>query len=125
MRNYNKALEFSEMALKIESSDFLVINNHACILSMMDGKELEAVKFLKKIINASIDKIAYGYYGEGMKWAKSLVNDNRVRLGLVYSSMNNKKMARKYLEEHLSNRQRGLFSNFEKKYVLSKITSLG
>lgn len=124
LKDYNSALEFSERALSIESSDYLVINNHACILSVMEGKEEEAIELFKKIIFTELDKIAFGKYGEGIRWAKSLVNDCRVRLALVYLSINEKLRAMKYLDDHLANRERGVFSNFTKKEILKKKQSI-
>lgn len=118
LRDYNSALEFSERALSIESSDYLVLNNHACILSVIEGKEKEAIELLEKIIFTELDKIAFGEYGEGIRWAKSLVNDCRVRLALVYLSINDKLKAMKYLDDHLVNRESGVFSNFTKKEIM-------
>jgi hypothetical protein len=97
-----------------------VLNNHACILSVLDGKENEAIKLLQRIIRSKLSKIAYGDHGEGMRWAKSLVNDSRVRLALVYLSNNEKTKALKYLNDHLENRERGVFSNFSKKEIIKK-----
>jgi hypothetical protein len=61
---------------------------------------------------------AYGPKGEGMKWAKSIINDCRVRLAMVYHSINKVKEANWYLNEHLLHRERGIFSNFTKREVL-------
>ena len=120
LRDYKKAFEFSEKALSIAPFDYLVLNNHACILSVLDGKENEAIKLLQRIIRSKLSKIAYGDHGEGMRWAKSLVNDSRVRLALVYLSNNEKTKALKYLNDHLENRERGVFSNFSKKEIIKK-----
>ena len=120
LREYEKALSLSEKALKFNSRDFLVLDYHACILSVMEGKEQEAIKLLKRIIHTDLNKIAYGLNGEGMNWAKSIVNDCRMRLALVYQSINKKKEAIKLVNEHLENRQRGVFSNFTKSEVVKR-----
>ncbi len=120
LRDYEAALELSEAAFKIEPSDYFVLNNHACILSVIEGKEKEAIMLLKNIIDTDLNKIAFGEHGEGLRWAKSLVNDCRVRLALVYSSINENDKALKYLNEHIEKRKRGVFSNFSKKEVFKK-----
>lgn len=124
LKDYNSALEFSERALSVESSDYLVINNHACILSVIEGKEEEAIELFEKIIFTELDKMAFGKYGEGIRWAKSLANDCRVRLALVYLSINEKLRAMKCLDDHLANRERGVFSNFTKKEIMKKKQSI-
>lgn len=118
LRDYVKALSLSENALSINPKDYLVLDYHACILSVIPGKELVAIKFLKKIVKTDINKMAYGPTGEGMKWAKSIINDCRVRLAMVYHSINKVKEAILYLNEHLVYRERGIFSNFTKNEVL-------
>lgn len=123
-RLYDKALSLSEKALVINSTDYLVLNHHALILSVIDGKEKEAIKLLTKIIGTDLNKIAYGKHGEGMNWAKSIVNDCRVRLALVYHSLSKHNEALIQLETHLRNRRRGLFSNYTKKWVLNKFDVL-
>jgi tetratricopeptide (TPR) repeat protein len=124
LREYEKALSLSERALKFNSRDFLVLDYHACILSVIEGKEQEAIKLLKRIIHTDLNKIAYGPNGEGMNWAKSIVNDCRMRLALVYQSINKKKEALKLVNEHLENRQRGVFSNFTKSEVVKRLKLL-
>jgi len=120
LKDYKSALEYSGKALNAEPSDYLVLNNHACILSVIEGKEKEAIELLERIIFTDLNKVAYGNHGEGMRWAKSLVNDCRVRLALVYLSINKKAEAIKYLNEHLEKREKGVFSNFLKKEIIKR-----
>lgn len=125
LKEYETAFSFSERAMKINPKDYLVLDYHACILSVMEGHEKAAIKLLIKIINTDLNKIAYSPNGEGMSWAKSIVNDCRVRLALVYKSIDKKKDAFQLLNEHLKHRQRGVFSNFTKRNVLKILSSLG
>lgn len=124
LKDYKTALEFSEKALLIKPTDYLVLNNHACILSVTEAKEKEAIEFLEKIILTDLNEIAYGDNGEGIRWAKSIVNDCRVRLALVYWSINEKEKALQYLNEHLEKREKGVFSNFSKKEIIKKKLSI-
>lgn len=120
LKEYDSALEYSEKALTAEPSDYLVLNNHACILSVIDGKEKDAIELLERIIFTDLNKVAYGNHGEGLRWAKSLLNDCRVRLALVYLSINEKNKAINYLNEHLEKRERGVFSNFLKRDIIKR-----
>jgi tetratricopeptide (TPR) repeat protein len=124
LKDYNSALEYSEKALNAEPSDYLVLNNHACILSVIEGKEKDAIELLERIIFTDSNKIEFGNHGEGMRWAKSLVNDCRVRLALVYLSINEKAKAIEYLNEHLEKREKGVFSNFSRKDIIKRKSAI-
>ncbi|PWG81820.1 tetratricopeptide repeat protein [Pararcticibacter amylolyticus] len=124
LRDYQKALLLSEQALQDNPQDYLVLDNYAVVLSVIPGREKDAIDQLQRIIREDINNIAYGEYSEGMRWAKSIVNDSRARLALVNASINERGKALDLLREHLANRQRGIFSNFSKREIIKKIRKI-
>ena len=52
-----------------------------------------------------------------MRFAKSLTNDIRVRIGKSYLETGEKQKALNYFKKHLQHRQRGLFSNYTKREI--------
>ncbi|MBA3987483.1 MAG: hypothetical protein H0X63_13140, partial [Flavobacteriales bacterium] len=117
------ALEFSKKAYKIESQDPLVIDYHAQILNS-NNKTEEAINLWKQILSSTIDDIAYGDFGEGLSWAKSLVNDVNYKIGLSYFQMNDLRSAHEYLKKHLEMRKRGIYSLYSKKNVEKKLKEI-
>ena len=121
---YIEALKFNKRAYLIEGNDPLVLYNYASSLAMFDNSIEEAVKIFTKILNENIKEIAYGEFGEGMKWARSIYNDSLYKLGECHLAMNNKKKAKQYITKHLENRSRGIYSDFSKKGVIKKLKQL-
>jgi tetratricopeptide (TPR) repeat protein len=104
-------------AMKIEPNDVLVIYDYGCSLSALDRNN-EAIRQWNKIIEKDIDEIAFGDFGEGLKWAKSIKNDARYRKAICSLEVGNKDEAAKLIKEHLLNRQRGIYSDFSKKQIV-------
>ena len=115
-REYEKAFIYSKKAMEMNSTDILVIYNYAEGLLRFD-KTWEAIKLFNRIINTDIEVIAYGKYGEGMKYAKSKINDSIALLGYAYYDLKDNKRAQKYFTQHLENRKRGIYSDFRKKQI--------
>lgn len=122
--DYEKAFFYARKSYEFAPNDFLVISNYAYALSHVDGKQGDAVKLYKKIIKTDLNIIAYNEHNEGMKWAKSLVNDSRVRLAEIYASMNDFTKELLYLKAHLLNRKRGISSIFSKKEIEHRVNEL-
>lgn len=104
-RAYNKAIEYAEQALKIAPRCPLVLWDYAGALDMLKRDE-EAIQVYKKLIKRGAAHIAYGECGEGIRDARSLVNDTHYRLGLLYARENDFRLASKYTKEHIANRSR-------------------
>ena len=119
-RNYDKALELSTKAIELAPDCPLVMNDHALHLYIHE-KDKDAIAIWNKMLQKGIKEIAYSECGEGLQNAKSMLNDVRMRIGLSYFETEQKEIALSYFKEHLSNRQRGLYSNFTKREVEKKI----
>ena len=123
MKEYDKALQLSNRAMKIAPACPLALSNHASVLDM-SKREKEAINIWNILIKKRIDEVAYGECGEGRTWAKSLINDAVYRIGLSYLDIGEKKKALEYFGIHLKNRERGVFSNFSRKEVLFQISMI-
>lgn len=115
-----EALKYSIKAISIEPNDNLVKYNHAKALIENEQHKL-ALKILRQIVNVNIEDIAYGIHGEGMRYAKSIVNDSIYLIGICYLNQGKSKTAYKYLSRHLANRKRGIYSDFTKNQVLKRL----
>jgi tetratricopeptide (TPR) repeat protein len=102
-RNYRKALSIVRKALRIAPTCPLVQWDYAGALEMV-GKCRQAIKVWEGLIKRGVNKIAYEDHGEGLRWARSLVNDCNYRIGLCYQTLGKKREALRYLRKHLSNR---------------------
>ena len=123
LKLYEESLRYAVDAMKIEPDDVLVIYDYGCALSALN-RNSEAIRQWNKIIEKDIDEIAYGDFGEGLRWAKSIINDSRYRMAICTLEIGNKEKAKKLIKEHLANRQRGIYSDFTKKRVINKQKSL-
>ncbi len=119
LKLYEDSLKYSFEAMKIEPNDVLVIYDYGCTLSALDRNN-EAIEQLNKIIDKDIDEIAYGDFGEGLRWAKSVKNDARYRKAICSLEIGNKTEAVELIKEHLLNRRRGIYSDFTKKQIVKK-----
>jgi hypothetical protein len=78
----------------------------------MRGLAKEALDVWKKLIRRGVKSIAYGECGEGITWAKSLVNDCNYRIGRCYAWIGSHALAVRYFRKHLENRRRGARSGY-------------
>ena len=123
LRDYKKALEYSRKAMRVEPECPLVLNDYGRNL-YANGKYIEAIKIFETLISRDIDKIAYDDCGEGLKFAKFLVNDSMAMIALCYKMEGEVEKAIEYFKKHLANRRRGTYSNFTKKEIVSYIANL-
>ena len=123
MQEYEKAIEFTEKAYKLAPNCPLTLNNHAVVL-YINEKNNEAIQIWKNLLEKNINEIAESECGDGLKYAKSLINDIRFRIGDAYLANNEREEALNYYKLHLTNRKRGLFSNFTKNEVEKEIKEL-
>lgn len=123
MHEYEKAIQLTEKAYTLAPDCPLASNNHAVAL-YMNEKNSEAIEIWEILLTKDIHEIADDECGDGIQFAKSLINDIRFRIGDAYLAKKNKEKALNYYQSHLDNRKRGLFSNFTKKEVENEIKDL-
>lgn len=95
LRSYKEALRNSGKAFLIEKDDPVVMNYYAAILEK-NGYSAKAIRLWNKILEMDLDTLAYNEYGEGMKWAKSLQNDVRYNLGMLFKEKKNYEVAKSF-----------------------------
>ena len=71
-----ESLHYAEEAYKMAPNDMLVVYNYSAALQL-NGKCKDAAEMLNTIIHKDINAIAYSEHGEGLRWARSLVNRSR------------------------------------------------
>lgn len=120
--DYNQSLRTISKAYKLAPNCPLVIWHYGCTLSML-GKKRQAIIKWKKLIKIGIEKIAYEECGEGLPWARSLLNDCYYQMALAYYSIKNKSDAIKYLKLHIKNRSSKCKSIYHMRDVKKKLKS--
>lgn len=123
LKQYRKALEVIDKALNLSPYDPLYLWYSANALDMLD-EQTKAIGIYKKIIKMGFYNVGCIETGEGVRWAKSLINDCKYRIGLCYNDLNKKKFAIKWINEHLSNRQPGFPSVYDVKEVRRKVKEI-
>jgi len=113
---YRKALAASKKANELVKNDPLYIWNYACDL-MMVGRKEDAIQQFKRILKKGLQTVAFGKGGEGLQWAKSLVNDCRGCIGECYGDLKDYPLAIKWIRSHLRNRRAGIPSIFKAEEV--------
>lgn len=103
--NYAKALDYIEHALRIEPRCPLALADCTEALYML-GRHEEAIQICKSLIRRGPKRISHGKCGQGLPWARSLINDLRYELGLLYGSQDEFDLAKKYIKAHIANRSR-------------------
>lgn len=122
-KKYNKALEIVKKAYKIAPSCPLVNWDYAGTQYMLNDKK-EAIKIWKRLVKRGVKSIAYDECGEGLPWARSLVNDCLYRIGLAYKSMGNYKLAIKYISDHIRNRNPNCKSIYNLRKVKKRLEQI-
>ncbi len=112
LHEYKKALVASKKANELVQNDPLYIWNYAGDL-MMVGRKEEAIRQFMRIVKKGLQTVAFGKGGEGLQWAKSLINDSRCCIGSCYGDLKDYPMAVKWIRSHLRNRRAGIPSIFK------------
>ena len=102
---YRKALAISKQTLKLAPRCPLVLWDYASTLDML-GREKQAIKIWRDLLKRGVRRIAYGECSEGLRWARSLINDCRYRLAGSLDELGDTRNAIRYIRSHL--RYRGL-----------------
>jgi tetratricopeptide (TPR) repeat protein len=122
-KNYTKALEYEQEALKLHPYCPLVLWDYANSLDMLERYE-DAIPIYKKLIKRGVKRIAYGKCGEGISSARMLVNDCRYNLGLVYATLGDFDLAIRFVRMHIANRDRKTRSIYNLHYVKKDLQTI-
>ena len=83
LQDDKSCLRYAEAAYQMASEDMLVVYNYACAL-YLNGRYADAFQKLQIIKDRGLDYIAYSEHGEGLRWAKKLMNDTEtLRLNIL------------------------------------------
>lgn len=116
-RRYKSALRYAQEAHESAPWCPFAAWHYACALDATNQKST-AIQVWKKLLRRGAKRIAFGTCGEGLRWAESLLNDSRYRIGYAYYKLGHMGLAHRYLREHLARRRRGLSTNYSKREVL-------
>ncbi len=123
-RNYEKAVEFSRLAIRICPKCPLARWDYAGSLEMTGNPE-EAIKIWRKLFLTDPRKMAKDPCGEGIAWSKALIMDSAYMLGIAYSTMGDGRNSKKYFNAHLKLRYPGNQSIYSMKSVKETMKELG
>lgn len=118
-KKYKKALTYVKRAYRLAPKCPLVLWDLAGTKEMLGNKN-EAIKIWKSLLKRGERNIAYGECGERLNWTRSLLNDCRYRLGLVYYELGHIPLSNKYIEEYIRIKRQGIFSIYKLNAVKSK-----
>lgn len=120
---YQEAVQYAERAMSMEPDDDLNIYTYACALYYV-GQLDDAYKYFSKIIAKDVNEIAYGEHGEGIRYAKGLINDSVFMMGSICQDQHKYDEAKDYFTRHLENRKPFQYSDFTKKQVMSHLSEV-
>lgn len=120
---FKLAYKYAERAMKIEPDDDLNIYTYACALYYV-GQLDKSLEYFTKIINKDIHEIAYGEHGEGVRYAKQLINDSVYMTGVVCQDMHRYNEAKDYFMRYLESKKPFQYSDFTKKQAMNHLLEL-
>ena len=118
-RDYAAALKWSEKAILLAPECPLVLWDYAGALDMT-GREEEAIRIWRRLIERGAERIAADECGEGVRWAESLVNDCRYRAALSSSTSEKPKKRSACSASTSAHRKPGLPSLYALREVRAK-----
>lgn len=110
MEDNPTALIHAKAAFCQAEYDPLCIYTYAKIL-MKNSQFIEALIIINKLLLTDLKEIAYGPNGEGMRWAKSLLNDALYIKSYSLNAIGEKEESYIIINEHKSHRK-GIYSDF-------------
>lgn len=119
---YLRALQATTRALALAPKCAAALSEHADNLAAA-GRTKEAIRIYRSLIRRGASCIAYGECGEGLRWAKSLINDCRFGLAEIYNGCGDRRRAKYYLKKYLGS-CRGLFTTYPRQRVRKVVDAL-
>ena len=96
---------------------------YACALYYV-GQIDKSLEYFTKIINKDIHEIAYGEHGEGVRYAKQLINDSAYMSGVVCQDMHRYNEAKDYFMRYIESKKPFQYSDFTKKQAMNHLLEL-
>ena len=106
-RDYKKAYKILKEAEKLAPQCPLVLWDLAGTLDML-GEKPAAIGIWRRLIHRGYQSVAADECGEGVRWAKSLLNDCRYCLAMSLWDIGEIRQAYRELQQHLKHRSPGL-----------------
>ncbi len=113
---YSKARTVSDRAVKLAPRCPLVLWDRAGIFDMQ-GQNSKALSIWKTLLKRGARGVMLDQCGEGLAWAKSLLNDCRYRIVITYQNVGKSPTARRYYREYMRQRAMGVKSIYSKREV--------
>jgi tetratricopeptide (TPR) repeat protein len=108
----DSALVTIQKALALAPGEPLVLDYYALILRCL-GRPAEAIAVRRRIMRKGEKRIGTVETTEGIRWARSLINDCRYDIALCFMDLKDLKSAEKSLKLHVKGRRPGLPSSIE------------
>lgn len=115
-----KCLASALKAKDIEDSDPIVIFREANAL-YLNNKYEEAIERYNAILLIPTQILAYGQFGEGLRYAQYLKNDSRAMKGLSLLKLGKETEGKRLLRRHLRLRKPGLKSMLRKRDIIFEL----
>ncbi len=115
-----EALAASKKAFKLAPHCPLILWDYANVLAILKQHQ-QAIRIWKKLLARGVDRIAFDECGEGLRWARSLVNDCLYRIGASLGELGKPRLAQCYIQEHLSHRSPGTPSIYSRAFVKRRL----
>ena len=116
MGRYEKAVRHSTIAYNEANYDPLVVYNLSRDM-MCANDNSHSLLFCDKLLEMELDYIAYGPNGEGIMWAKSIINDTKLIKSLCLRHQHEMAEARILFYEHKTTRKKGVTSEFSRGFI--------
>jgi len=115
---YEQARRLAIRALRLAPRCPLALWHYAGALFMLKQYD-NALTVFRRIVRRGVERVAYGPCGEGERWAKSLVNDSRAKIGKCYARKGDYRYGLRWSEAHLSHRAPGIPSVYSREEIVS------
>ena len=125
-RDYKSAYKVIKEAEELAPECPLVLWDLAGTLDML-GDKSAAIDIWRRLIKRGYQSVASDECGEGIRWAKSLLNDCRYRVAISLWDIGDVKQAYREMQQHLKHRSPGIPSVYpiqEARAELEKLSSL-
>jgi len=122
-KQFDQALEYAEKAFKFAPRCPLAMWEYGETLDRI-GRHEEAAFLYKRLIRKGINRVAYGECGEGIRWARMIINDSYYVLGVIYAGKDEFTIAERYIKKYISNRKCKYESRFNLREVKKDLAQI-